>query len=136
MNKLVRFGVSFDEDLFVQFCKMNKEKNCSNRSEVIRELVRRELRNRDGSHQDEIVGIITFLSKNHQGEPLDKIMDTHYIDRKMMRSLQHITLDQSRYLDIAIVQGDIETIKRLADAIGTVKEVEYCKLAISTVDEG
>jgi len=136
MNKLIRFGVSFDEDLFAQFSKMNTEQNCTNRSEVIRELVRRELRNKGGNHSDNIAGVITFVYKNHRGYSLNKIMDKHYIDRKIIRSLQHITLDQSRYLDIAIVQGESETIKRLADAISTVRGVEYCNLATSNGNAG
>ena len=55
MGKLVRFGVSLDEDLLEPFDALCARKSYSNRSEAIRDLIRKALADRTAAYHDGIL---------------------------------------------------------------------------------
>ena len=54
--KIVRFGVSLPESLIKRFDSLIRRKNYSNRSEAIRDLIRRELVEEEISSNEKVIG--------------------------------------------------------------------------------
>lgn len=130
MQNLVRFGVSFDKDLFDNFENMIREEKCTNRSEVIRDLVRQKLMNRGRKDNHQMAGVITFLYDHHQKGLLSKIADARRGYQDLIQSLQHIYLSHHKCLEIVTVKGCPAAINELAEAIRSLKEVDFCSLSM------
>ncbi|MCX7983199.1 MAG: nickel-responsive transcriptional regulator NikR [Syntrophales bacterium] len=125
MADLIRFGVSLERDLLRRFDEHIKERLYDNRSEAIRDLIRRELVARAWSDDQEVAGAITFLYDHHDRELLSKITDIQHDYQDVIISTQHIHLDHDHCLEIVAVRGNSGKIKILADKISAVKGVHY-----------
>lgn len=125
MSDLIRFGVSLEKDLLRRFDEHIKERLYDNRSEAIRDLIRKELVARDWSDDQEVAGAITFLYDHHDRELLSKITDIQHDFQEVIISTQHIHLDHDHCLEIVAVCGNSRKIKTLADRISAVKGVHY-----------
>ncbi len=130
MQNLVRFGVSFDKDLFDNFENMIREEKCTNRSEVIRDLVRQKLMDRGGEENNHMTGVITFIYDHHKKSLLTKIADTRHCYEDIIQSLQHIYLNHRKCLEIVTVKGYPAAINELADTIRALKDVDFCLLSM------
>jgi len=80
MPKTLRFGVAMEEGLLVRFDRLIREQKYTNRSEALRDLVRRELVSREWEEERPVAGAITFpvvgyrfhhpvISNGGQGDP-------------------------------------------------------------------
>lgn len=65
MKKLVRFGVSLDQQLLVDFDRLIEQRNYTNRSEAIRDLIRDDLVEQEWALNKETVATITFVYDHH-----------------------------------------------------------------------
>lgn len=125
MSELIRFGVSLEKDLLRRFDEHIKERLYDNRSEAIRDLIRRELVSREWADDQEVAGAITFLYNHHDRELLSKVTDIQHDYQEVIVSTQHIHLDHDHCLEIVAVRGHAQKIKTLADSICAVKGVHY-----------
>ena len=78
MPVLVRFGVSLEKELLQKFDVLLKNKNYTNRSEAIRDLIRQELVKKQWQENKEIAGTITMIYDHHKREVVDKLMDIQH----------------------------------------------------------
>lgn len=125
MSELIRFGVSVEKELLQRFDEHIKERLYDNRSEAIRDLIRRELVAREWADDQEVAGAITFLYDHHDRDLLGKITDIQHEYQAVIISTQHIHLDHDHCLEIVAVRGNSREIKTLADKISAVKGVHY-----------
>jgi len=132
MLKLVRFGVSLEKRLLEKFDKLIREKNYTNRSEAIRDLIREDLIKKEWQEGKEIAGAITLIYNHHKRELLNKITDTQHDFQKIIISTSHIHLDQNNCLEIIAVRGDPKEAQRLADTLKSIKGVKHGTLSMST----
>ena len=65
MKKLVRFGVSLDQHLLVDFDRLIERRRYTNRSEAIRDLIRDSLVGQEWDENKETVATITFVYDHH-----------------------------------------------------------------------
>ena len=70
---MVRFGVSFSKDLLDRFDKLIKERNYTNRSEALRDLIRQEFVKKEWVDGEDIAGAITLIYDHHKRDVLGKI---------------------------------------------------------------
>ena len=61
MAKLVRFGVSLEQDLLKKFDRLTKERSYTCRSEAFRDLIRQELVQKQWQSGQEIAGAIILI---------------------------------------------------------------------------
>jgi len=119
---LKRFGVSMEEELLERFDDLCATKGYTNRSEAIRDMVR------DYLIEDEVqegnvdsVGTLTLVYDHHQRDLQEKL--TGY---------QHHHLDAHLCLEVMILRGKSEAIKKIAEGLITAKGVKHGKLVITT----
>ena len=132
MSKILRFGVSLEKDLLASFDRLIKERNYTNRSEAIRDLIRQELVKRQWQKGREIAGAIIFIYDHHKRELLNRITDIQHDFQKIIISTQHIHLDHNNCLEIVAIKGTPQEAEKLADQLRSTKGVKHTTLSMST----
>jgi len=125
MSDIIRFGVSLDKELLLRFDEHIKEHQYNNRSEALRDLIRKELLAREWADDQQVAGAITFLYNHHNRDLLSRITDIQHDYQEVIISTQHIHLDHDHCLEIIAVNGRAKEIKTLASMISAVKGVQY-----------
>ncbi|MBU1124997.1 MAG: nickel-responsive transcriptional regulator NikR [Candidatus Omnitrophica bacterium] len=132
MAKLIRFGVSLEEELLKKFDSLLHRKRYTNRSEAIRDLIREDLVRQEWQGDGEISGAITLIYDHHKRELLEKITDIQHHYQKAIISTQHIHLDHHNCLEIIAVKGDAKKAQELADTLRSIKGVKHGTLSMSS----
>lgn len=133
MNGLVRFGISLEKDLLKEFDRLIKEKNYSNRSEAIRDIIRDSLVKEEWKRGKDVAGAISIVYDHHKRELMDVIVDIQHDYQDMIVASQHAHLDHNNCLEVIIVKGRSSKIKELSDKLRAVKGVKHGALSITTL---
>jgi len=132
MSELVRFGVSLEKALLERFDDLIGEKQYTNRSEALRDLIRRELVQRAWQGGRDVAGAITLIYDHHKRDILSKVTDTQHAFQETIISTQHIHLDHNNCLEIVAARGKAEDVQKLADALRSIKGVRHATLSMSS----
>jgi len=132
MSNIIRFGVSLEKELLEKFDKLIKEKKYSNRSEAIRDLIRKNLVKREWIEGKEVAGAITLVFDHHKRELMNTLTDIQHDFHTLIISSQHIHLDHDNCLEIIVVKGKPKEVRELADRLKATKGVKYGSLSIAT----
>ncbi|HNS57025.1 MAG TPA: nickel-responsive transcriptional regulator NikR [Smithellaceae bacterium] len=131
MSKLVRFGVSLEEDLLQRFDDLIHRRKYTNRSESLRDLIRQELLKQEWEEGGDVAGAITFIYDHHTRELLNKITDIQHDHQDIIISSQHVHLDHHNCLEIVAVKGRVKKVLELADSLKAIKGVQHCALSMT-----
>lgn len=132
MAEIVRFGVSLDKELLERFDNLIKERNYSNRSEAIRDLIREEFVKKEWIEGDDVAGAIVLIYDHHRRDLLNRITDIQHDYQKVIISTQHIHLDHDNCLEIIAVRGNPKEVKKLAEMLKAIKGVKHGTLSMSS----
>ena len=132
MSELVRFGVSLEKTLLDRFDKLIGEQQYTNRSEALRDLIRRELVQRQWQQGSDVAGAITLVYDHHKRDVISKVTDTQHDFQEVIISTQHIHLDHHNCLEIVAARGKAEKVQKLADALRSIKGVRHTTLSMSS----
>lgn len=135
MSKLVRFGVSLEEELLKKFDDLIHRRKYTNRSEALRDMIRQELLKQEWEEGGEVAGAVTYIYDHHTRELLSKITDIQHDNQPVIISTQHIHLDHHNCLEIVAVKGRVKKVMQLADSLKAVKGVRHCALSITGTGE-
>ncbi len=128
-EKIIRFGVSIEPDLLKKFDKQIKKEGYTNRSEAIRDLVRKNLIKKDTSKPDQIViGTFTMIYDHHTGNLTDKLLNIQHDHTAEILSTTHIHIDHDNCLEILALKGKNKNIEKLADNIKSIKGIKHGEL--------
>lgn len=132
MSELVRFGVSLEKSLLGRFDLLIREKQYTNRSEALRDLIRRELVQREWQGGSDVAGAITLIYDHHKRDVMSRVTDTQHAFQEAIISTQHIHLDHHNCLEIVAARGKAEEVRKLADALRSIKGVRHATLSMSS----
>jgi CopG family transcriptional regulator, nickel-responsive regulator len=132
MGNIVRFGVSLDEKLLVDFDRLIEDKRYTNRSEAIRDLIRASLVEKESDAAGEVIGTITLIYNHHVRDLADKLTEHQHSHFDKIIASQHVHLDAHNCLEVLVVRGAAPTIKQIADELISVKGVKHGKLVITS----
>jgi CopG family transcriptional regulator, nickel-responsive regulator len=132
MDELVRFGVSLDRKLLAEFDRHIRRKRYTNRSEALRDLIRGNLVGEEWDENKETVGTITFVYDHHVRDLTSKLTDIQHDYHGQILSGMHVHLDHNHCLEVLVVKGKGGEIKKVADALVSVKGVKHGKLTMTT----
>jgi CopG family transcriptional regulator, nickel-responsive regulator len=132
MEKITRFGVSIEPDLLKKFDKIIKKEGYTNRSEAIRDLVRRDLiREENKDPNAESIGTLTMIYDHHTGNLTNKLLDLQHDHTKEILSTTHIHIDHNNCLEVLVLKGKTGKIQKLADNIKSLKGIKHGELVIT-----
>ena len=133
MGSTVRFGISLDEKLLVNFDQLIEQKSYKNRSEAIRDLIRASLvEERLGSENQEAVGTVTLVYNHHERDLSDKLTEHQHSHHDQIISSLHVHLDAHNCLEVLIIRGAVREIKQIANELIGIKGVKHGKLVMTT----
>lgn len=132
MDELVRFGVSLDQRLLAEFDRHIRRRHYTNRSEALRDLIRNNLVGDEWDDDKETVGTITFVYDHHVRDLASKLTDIQHDYHGQILSGMHVHLDHNHCLEVLVVKGKGTDIKKVADALVSVKGVKHGKLTMTT----
>ncbi|NOS77544.1 MAG: nickel-responsive transcriptional regulator NikR [Nitrospira sp.] len=132
MKKLVRFGVSLDQHLLDAFDQHIERRKYTNRSEALRDLIRDNLVGQEWDQNKETVGTITFVYDHHVRDLTSKLTDIQHDYHGKILSGLHVHLDHDHCLEVLVVKGKGSEIRKIADALVSVKGVKHGKLTMTT----
>ncbi|NOS81738.1 MAG: nickel-responsive transcriptional regulator NikR [Nitrospira sp.] len=132
MNQLVRFGMSLDQQLLKEFDRHIRRRHYTNRSEALRDLIRDNLVGQEWDEDKETVGTITLVYDHHVRDLTGKLTDIQHDCQGQILSGMHVHLDHDHCLEVLVVKGKGSEIKKVADALVSVKGVKHGKLTMTT----
>ena len=132
-NRIIRFGVSIDEKLLLQFDDLISEKGYVNRAEAIRDLIRDTLvREEAASPEAGVIGTLTLVYSHEVREIADRLNDIQHDNFQSIISAVHVHLDEHNCLEVLILKGASRVVKKIADRLLSIKNVRHGKLTITT----
>ena len=132
MENITRFGVSIEPELLEEFDKLIRKRGYGNRSEAIRDLIRKDLIDEKvKSGKGKVIGIVAFVYNHHEGNVAEKLLEVQHHHAKGSFTA-HIHVDEENCLEILIVQGEVDEVKRIADNIKAIKGVKYSEALMTS----
>ena len=136
MSKVIRFGVSIEEDLLEGFDALIEKKGYANRSEALRNLIRGMLLEAEIREQPEteVVGTLTLVYDHDHGDLSNRLVDLQHKYHHRIISTLHVHIDEHSCLEVLIVRGRNDEIHQISDFLIGTRGVQQGKLIISTAD--
>ncbi|WP_207952242.1 nickel-responsive transcriptional regulator NikR [Paenibacillus turpanensis] len=134
-DELIRFGVSMPERLAEQFDDFIAAKGYGNRSEAIRDLVRKALLEPGAIESDQLVaGTIVMVYDHHASELSALLTELQHRYHHDIISTMHIHLNHEQCLEVLVVRGMLTRLHELHRAIQVLKGVLYAELSVTHID--
>jgi len=133
-DALQRFGVSMNPRLLKRFDEFIATKGYVNRSEALRDLIRKNLVEIEWEKGDkESLGTLTIIYNHEVRELSDRLEDFQHAHYDNIISTMHVHLDKHNCLEVMVLRGMPGRIRSLADHIIGVKGVKHGKLVMTTM---
>jgi CopG family nickel-responsive transcriptional regulator len=129
---LKRFSVSLDESLLSQFDSYIQPRGYSNRSEAVRDLIRKVLVNEEWEQDSEVVGVVTLVFNHHQPQLQEKITELQHEYHHQITSTTHVHMDNHNCLEVTIVKGRASQVRELAEKLMALRGVKNGNLTMSS----
>ena len=128
-----RVGVSFEPELLDKFDILIRNKGYTNRSEAIRDLVRKSiLESEIKAEKGDVIGTLTIIYDHNAGDVTNQLLHLQHHHLAEITSTTHIHVDKHLCLEVLIVRGKAKNVIKLADNIKAVKGVKHGELVINS----
>jgi CopG family transcriptional regulator, nickel-responsive regulator len=136
VEKITRFGVSIEPDLLEKFDKIIKKEGYNNRSEALRDLVRKKIITEKIKNKDEkAIGTLTMIYDHHTGNLTNKLLEIQHDHHNEILSTTHIHIDHHNCLEVLVISGKAGNVQKLADNIKALKGIKHAELVITKSSE-
>ena len=129
---LKRFSISLDEQLLEQFDGYIRPRGYSNRSEAVRDLIRKVLVNEEWEQDSEVVGVVSIVYNHHQPQLQEKITELQHTYHHLITSTTHVHMEHHNCLEVTIVKGRATLVRELAEKLMALRGVKDGNLAMSS----
>jgi CopG family nickel-responsive transcriptional regulator len=134
-DALTRFGVSMPEELVTRFDQMITEQGYDNRSEAIRDLIRKALLEPNRiTASESVAGTIVMVYDHHVRDLPITLMELQHGFHHDIISTMHIHLNHDQCLEILVVRGQIQRLRELTNLIHVQKGVIYAELSVTHIE--
>ncbi len=131
-DELKRFGVSMESWLLEKFDNYIRDHAYTNRSEAIRDMVRKSMVEEEWAHDAETVGAITIVYNHHVPELSSRLTQLQHDFPGQVIASMHVHLDHDNCMEVIVSQGKARQIKELADRLIALRGVLHGTLTGST----
>ena len=122
------------EDLLAQFDAVIAAQGYANRSEAIRDIVRDHLVRREWEKAEgQVLGSIMIVYDHHTRGLESRLIDLQHSHLASIRCTTHVHLDHDNCVEVMVVEGDADAVRRLADQIISVRGVKHGRLTCTAI---
>jgi CopG family transcriptional regulator, nickel-responsive regulator len=129
---LKRFSVSIEDRLLTQFDEYMHPRGYTNRSEAVRDLIRKALVNQEWEQNSEVVGVVTLVYNHHQAQLQERITELQHKYFHQITSTTHVHMDHHNCLEVTIVKGKASLVRELAENLMALRGVKDGNLTMSS----
>ena len=128
-----RLSVSLPHELLQDLDRMAREKGYTNRSRMVGDMTRDWLvEHRTQLGRQEIAGTITLVYDHHRPHVQAMLTDVQHHHHHAIISTLHVHLDHDNCLEVIVVRGKAEMVKKLADELIATRGVKHGKLTLTS----
>lgn len=131
-----RFTISLDKHLASEFDGLIRARGYANRSEAIRDMLRRELEN-NRLHQAEApycVANLSYVFNHHERQLSERLTEHQHHAHDLVVSTMHVHLDHDNCLETLILRGKTEDVRQVANTMGAERGVRHAQLNLISAD--
>jgi CopG family transcriptional regulator, nickel-responsive regulator len=126
-----RIGVSFEPKLLSKFDTLIKKKGYSNRSEAIRDLVRKDILDSEIKEEEgEVIGTLTIVYDHAIGNITNTLLHLQHHHHEEITFTTHIHVDERTCLEIVVIRGQLSRVRNFSEHIKAIKGVKHGQLVI------
>ncbi|MDB4944047.1 MAG: Nickel responsive regulator NikR [Labilithrix sp.] len=123
-DSLVRFGVAMEASLLRSFDAVVKRRD-STRSEVLRDLARAEVTRDEVASGSDAVATVTLVYDHRVRDLTERLVTLQHGLGDKVRSSMHVHLDAAHRLEVMILQGPADELRRFADRLFATRGVKH-----------
>lgn len=135
MGATTRFGVSLDSDLLAPFDALCERRGYSNRSEALRDLIRKALVEDAWQNAAEGAGTLTLVYDHHKSDLARKLMRMQHDEHDCIVATLHVHLDHYNCLEVLVLKGDAARVRRLAERLIATRGVKHGAFTCTTTGQ-
>ncbi|MEM0350314.1 MAG: nickel-responsive transcriptional regulator NikR [Archaeoglobaceae archaeon] len=122
---ITRIGVSLPKNLLDEFDAIIKVRGYSSRSEAIRDAIRNYITEYKWleSEKGDVVGVLVVLFDHTVKGVSDSLIAIQHAFSDIIASNMHLHLSEEQCLEVIVVRGKMEEVKKLVDRISATRGV-------------
>jgi len=132
MSELERLSISIETPLLKRLERLVAQSGYTNRSEYLRDLIRKRLVEQEWERNEEALGTITLLYDHHQRGLSDRLTQLQHDHHSAILATTHMHLDHDLCAEMIMVRGRAGLIRALADSLRKEKGVLHAALSLSS----
>lgn len=131
-----RITISLEEDLAREFDALIRARAYANRSEAIRDLLRRELEQQRLAREEapHSVANLSYVYNHHERRLAERLTNLQHHAHDLVVSSMHVHLDHENCLESVILRGPTEEVRRFADLLSAERGVRHGALNLVPVE--
>ncbi len=129
---LKRFSISLEESLLEKFDQYILGHQYDNRSEAIRDLIRKVMVRKEWDADKQVMGVISLVFDHHEPRLQEKITLVQHDYHHHIISSTHVHMDHDNCMEVIIVKGQAGEVQELADRLTALRGIRDGNLAMSS----
>lgn len=131
-----RFTVSLDQDLLGQFDDFIRRRGYSNLSEAVRDILRNRLEAErlEQSEAGDCIACLSYVYNHHERELSRRLTQAGHSHHDLTQSTLHVHLDHDDCMEVVILHGPTEDVRKYADATAAETGVRHGAVNIVPVE--
>jgi CopG family nickel-responsive transcriptional regulator len=131
-----RITISLDENLARDFDELIRARGYANRSEAVRDMLRRELEHQRLASDEAptSVACLSYVYNHHERQLSERLTEHQHHAHDVVVSTMHVHLDHDNCLEALIMRGHTADLRHLADHIAAERGVRHGQLNLIPVD--
>lgn len=132
---LERITIAIESELLAAFEELLERRDLGNRSEAIRDLIRRRLvEDEIEDDEGEAVASLTLLYDHEQRELAERLVGAGHQDHARVLSSLHVHLDHRLCLEVQVLQGEPAELRAYAHRLIGLRGVKHGELVLSSTE--
>jgi len=134
-QELMRVGISLPESLLNKFDEIILQRGYSSRSEGVRDAIRSYIVNFEwmSDVHGERVGVITIVYSHSQRGLEDNLTQIQHEFGGLIQSSLHVHLDHDNCLEVVVLRGEGQDVRKAAEKMMALKGVKHVKLTTTSL---
>lgn len=131
-----RFTISLDENLASEFEELIRRRGYANRSEAVRDMLRRELelKRLEEAEAPYCVANLSYVYNHHERQLSERLTEHQHHAHDLVVSTMHVHLDHDNCLETLILRGSTEEVRGVSDTICAERGVRHGQLNLIPAD--
>lgn len=131
-----RITISLDESLAQDFDALIRARGYANRSEAVRDMLRRELENNRLAREEapHCVASLSYVYNHHERRLAERLTDLQHHAHDLVVSTMHVHLDHDNCLETLFLRGHTSDVRSIAEKISAERGVRHAILNLVPVE--